>query len=121
MEQQEIKLPFYARLAFLLVAVILILLIMEEGKSIIIPLFFSALISLMLLPVTKWLERRRFPPSLAAAISILLFLVFVIGVFYFLGAQIGDFSKDLPQLGERMQLWVRDLQTWVTGKFHVDA
>lgn len=121
MEKLEIKLPFYARLAFLLLAIMLILLIMEEGKSIIIPLFFSLLIALMLLPITKWLERRRLPASLAAAVSILLFIVFVVGIFYFLGAQIADFSKDLPQLGQRMQLWVQDLQTWATARFHVDA
>jgi predicted PurR-regulated permease PerM len=94
---------------------------MEMGKSIIIPLFFSLLIALMLLPLTSWLERRKLPRSLAAAISILLFIVFVVGVFYFLGAQIVDFSKDLPQLAERMQQWVQELQDWVAQRFHIDA
>jgi len=119
-EQQQIKLPFYARLAFLLISIMLILVFMREGSGIIIPLFFSLLIAFMLLPLTKWLE-RRLPRWLAALIAILLFVLFISGVFYLLGAQIVEFSKDLPQLGERMQGWVASLQAWIAAKYQVDA
>jgi predicted PurR-regulated permease PerM len=120
-DQQEVKLPFYVRLACLLLSIILIVFIMHVGESIIIPLFFSLLIALVLLPITKWLERHRLPRSLAAIISILLFIIVIGSLFYFLGAQIGDFSKDLPQLGARMQAWVHELQGWVATKYHMDA
>ena len=58
-ERHEVKLPFYARLAAILLCVALITEIMSHGRAIIIPLFFSVLISLMLLPLTKLLERWR--------------------------------------------------------------
>ncbi len=97
-EQRAIKLPFYAHLAAILLSLVLIVFILHVGSSIFIPLFFSLLIAFMLLPLTKWLERRRFSRSLAAMVAILLFVILITGVFYFLGAQIGDFSKDLPEL-----------------------
>jgi predicted PurR-regulated permease PerM len=120
-EPKEIKLPFYARLALTLLAILLILVLMSEGKAIIIPLFFSLLIAFMLLPLTKWLERRRFPRSLAAIVSILLFVTFLSGVFYFLGQQISDFSKDVPQLVSRTQAWIADVRHWTTEHYHVNA
>jgi len=120
-ENNTIRLPFYVRFALVLLSVVLILLLMHEARSIIIPLFFSLLIALMLLPVTKWLERRHLPRSLAAIVSILLLVVFLIGgLFSFLTQQVSDFSKDLPQLGARIQVWTKHLQEWISSKYHLN-
>jgi predicted PurR-regulated permease PerM len=118
---EETKHPFYIRLAAILISVMLILVLLKEGSSIIIPLFFSLLIALMLLPFTKWLERRRFPRGLAAGTAILVFVAFVGGLFFFLGAQMAQFSKDLPLLGDRLQTWVADTQVWVANKYGLDT
>jgi predicted PurR-regulated permease PerM len=120
-ERYEVKLPFYARLAGILLCVALITEIMSRGKAIIIPLFFSVLISLMLLPLTKLLERLRLPRGLAAILSVIVFVLFISSIFYFLGAQVVQFSKDLPQLGDRLQEWTDHLRQWVAVKYHVDA
>ncbi len=119
--QRPVRLPFYAHLAAVLLSLVLIVLIMREGSTIFIPLFFALLIALMLLPLVKWLERRKMPRGAAAGIAILLFIACISGIFYFLGAQIGAFSKDLPQLGARMQGWVAQMQGWVAQKYHLDA
>lgn len=119
-DAQTIKLPFYARFALVLLSVVLVLLLMHEAKTIIIPLFFSVLIAFMVLPVTKWLERRRLPRSLAAVLSIFIFLILVAGLISFLTQQISEFSKDLPQLGLRIQEWTQELQGWVSKRYHLD-
>jgi AI-2 transport protein TqsA len=116
-----VKHPFYIRLAAILLSVLLILFFMHEGRTIIIPLFFSVLIAFMLLPLTKWFERRRFPKGLAAFASLLIFIIFLGGICFFFGAQTADFARDLPELGVRMQGWVVNLQGWIAQKFHVDA
>ena len=119
-ENETVRWPFYARLSMVLTSVVLLLFLLHEGKSIIIPLFFSMLIAFMLLPVTKWLERRRLSRTLAAMLSILLFVVFIAGVVFFLGQQIADFSKELPLLGARIQGWTKDIQQWVSMKYKLD-
>ncbi len=65
------RLPFYARLALTLFAIALILLFMWIGKSVLVPLFFSFLASILLHPVVVYLEKRRFPRVLAAGITLL--------------------------------------------------
>lgn len=119
-DNHVVRLPFYARFALVLLSVVLILLLMHEAKAIIIPLFFSVLIAFMVLPVTKWFERRRLPGSVAAILSIIIFLTLVAGLILFLAQQVSDFSKDLPQLGQRMQLWTHDLQAWISRRYHVN-
>jgi predicted PurR-regulated permease PerM len=118
---EEAKHPFYIRLAAVLISLVLILLILKEGSSLIIPLFFSLLIALMLLPFTKWLERRKIPRGFAAGIAILLFITFIAALFFFLGAQMAQFSKDLPLLGERLQTWAADSQLWIANKYGLDT
>ncbi len=119
-EKQAIQLPFYARFALVLLSIVLVLLLMHEARSIIIPLFFSMLIALMLVPATRWLEQRRIPRSIAALLSILIFVVLIAGLIMFLGQQISDFSKDLPMLGKRLQTWTGELQGWVRTKYHLN-
>lgn len=116
-----VKHPFYIRLAAILLSALLILVFLHEGRTIIIPLFFSVLIAFMLLPLTKWFERRRFPRSMAALSALLLFIIALGGVCFFFGAQTTDFARDLPELGVRIQGWTVNLQDWIARKFEVDA
>lgn len=120
-EKQAIELPFYLRLMSVLLSIVLIIFLMHEGRSIIIPLFFSLLIALLLLPLTRWLEAHRFSRPLSAITAILVFVLFVGGILYFLGAQLYEFSRDLPDIGNRMQDWISDLQTWIAKRYQVDA
>ncbi|MEO6832404.1 MAG: AI-2E family transporter, partial [Chitinophagaceae bacterium] len=119
--QTPVKLPFYAKLALSLLAILLVFVLMKLGESIIIPLFFSLLIALMLLPLSNWMERHKILRSLAAGLCVLAFIIFISGILFFLGAQLVSFSHDLPELTDKMQAWVHDLQGWIALKFNVDA
>ena len=119
-ENNVVKLPFYARFSLVLLSIVLILFLMRAADSIIVPLFFSFLIALMLLPLTKWLERRRLPRGVSAIVSILLFVIVIAGIVSFLSQQVGDFSKDIPKLGERIQAWIVQLQAWISRKYHLN-
>lgn len=118
---EETRHPFYIRLAAVLLSLVLILILMKEGSAIIIPLFFALMIAFMLLPFTKWLERKRLPRGAAAMISILVFVAFVGGLFYFLGAQMAQFSEDMPELGVRLKGWAANSQHWIADRYHMDT
>ena len=72
--------PFSSRLAYILISVIIIIYGMYILRDLLIPLSFSIIFALLLLPITQRLENLRFPRSLAITIAILLTL----GVFAFL-------------------------------------
>src|SRR5450432_2163363 len=114
-----VKFPFYARLALTLFAIALILLFMWIGKSILVPLFFSFLVAILLHPVVLFFEKRHLPRALASIIPVLIFMVLVLGLFYFFSHQVVRLSRDLPSLQAKvLQKW-QDIQDWISDKYHV--
>ena len=93
-----LKFPFYARLAFTLFAIALIILFMYMGRSVLVPLFFSFLVAILLHPVVRFLERKRFPRALAAIVTLLIFMILLGGLFYFFSHQVVRLTRDLPSL-----------------------
>ncbi len=114
-----LKFPFYARLAFTLLAVALILLFMWMGKSLLVPLFFSFLVAILLHPVVRFFENKKFPRSLAAVLSLLMFMILVSGIFYFFSRQIDRLTRDLPSLQAKILEKWGDIQAWISEKYHV--
>lgn len=114
-----VRLPFYARLALTLFAIALILLFMWIGKSLLVPLFFSFLVAILLHPVVKFFEKRRFPRSLAAVVTLLIFMVLIGGLFYFFSHQVVRLSRDLPGLQAKVLDKWQDIQDWISDRYHI--
>src|ERR1700676_2683147 len=114
-----LKFPFYARLALTLFAIALILLFMWLGRSLLVPLFFSFLAAILLHPVAHFFEKRRFPRALAAIVTLLLFMVLVVGLFYFFSHQVVRLSRDLPSLQARVMDKWQEIQDWISDKYHI--
>jgi predicted PurR-regulated permease PerM len=114
-----LKFPFYARLALTLFGIALILLFMFLGRSLLVPLFFSFLVAILLHPVVRYFERHRFPRTLAAVIPLLMFMIFVGGIFYFFSHQVVRLSRDLPSLQAKVNEKWYDIQEWISDKYHV--
>ena len=117
-----VKFPFYARLALILLAVVLVIFFLMEGKAIFIPLLFSLLIAILLYPLKSFLERKlhmgRLPSSL---ISVLAFLLCIAAFIYFLTLQVINFSEDLPELQKRVHQIITDIQHWIAVEYHVNT
>ncbi|PZF72122.1 AI-2E family transporter [Taibaiella soli] len=115
------ELPFYARLAFTLISVVLILFLLKEGKGILIPLFFALLASLLLYPVTRRLEKLHIGKGLASILSVLLFLLCIGGFIFFFSLQIIGFSKDIPILETKIQELLQHVQQTISWRYHIDS
>jgi AI-2 transport protein TqsA len=114
-----LKFPFYARLALTLFAIALILLFMWFGRSLLVPLFFSFLVAILLHPLAKYFERKRFPRPLAAIATLLIFMVLVGGLFYFFSHQVVRLSRDLPALQTKILEKWGDIQDWISDTYHI--
>jgi AI-2 transport protein TqsA len=115
-----VKLAFYARLALILHAVFLIILLLYVGRTIFIPLFFSFLIAVLLQPFQGFLERKKIPRSIACLISLLIFIIVISGLFFFFSKELGSFSKELPQVKEKFSDLLQNFREWISDKYHID-
>jgi len=73
------------------------------------------------LPFTKFLERLKFPRTLATFIAIILGLVFIGSIVYFLYFQITSFIKDVPTIKKNLADHYVTIQNWAEQKLHIST
>jgi predicted PurR-regulated permease PerM len=113
------SLPFYVKVCLNLVSICLISMILYLGQGILVPLFFSILLATLLLPVTNFLQRKKFPKVLAILLVIFVALAVIAAVIYFLSRQISIFLEDIDTIRQRLTALAHDFQGWVDEKFNI--
>ena len=113
------KVPFYLKATISIFGLSLTGFLIVIGKDIIVPVAFAVLLSMLLLPMNNWLEKRRLPRVAAIIISIIVALVTIIGLLYFLSIQIAGFAGDMPAIKKQLLEHAHTLQAWVHQTFNV--
>jgi len=115
------QLPYSIRLCFQILLVLLIVFIIVQCKVILVPLYFSFLLSILLLPVTNFFEKLQFPHAFAALLSVLLAAVVIATVIYLLSAQIVAFLNDIPSIKKHLAEHYQTLQNWIETRFNIST
>jgi predicted PurR-regulated permease PerM len=116
------ELPFYIQFTFKLLMLLLLCIFVVQGQNVVIPFIFSILLSILLLPVTNFLEHKlRFPKSLANLIAVIFALTIIGGIIYFFSHQIASFLQDMPTLKKNLGVHYETVQKWVQQKFGLSS
>lgn len=110
------ELPVTVRRSIEIAGLFIVGLIIVAGKMVIMPLLTALYISIVLLPVYRFLSRRRIPNILAIALS-LLFLFICLGlIIWFLSAQMSGLISDFPEIKKNAMLHLQTLSDWINRK-----
>ncbi|MEP7239010.1 MAG: AI-2E family transporter, partial [Ferruginibacter sp.] len=115
------QLPYSARLSFKLLLVVIIAFIIVQFKMILVPLYFSVLLSILLLPLANFLERLQLPRAMGALISVLSALIVITLVIYLLSAQVVSFLNDIPSIKKHLAEHYQTVQTWIEQRFNIST
>jgi predicted PurR-regulated permease PerM len=113
--------PFYLQATICLFGIALLGLLIYLGQDIIVPIAFSILLAILLLPITNWLEKRGVSRVISILISILIALITISSIVYFLSVQIAGFADDLPAIKKNLAEHARTLQNWVQTTFNISS
>ena len=113
--------PYSVRLCFQILLVILIAFVITSCKVILVPLYFSVLLSILLLPLTNFFERINFPRGLAAITSVLIALIIIVVIIYLLSSQIIAFLNDIPSIKKHLTEHYDTLQHWIEQRFNIST
>src|SRR6478735_7650198 len=114
----NIKLPFYAHLALILISIWFLFYGIYIGQDILLPLGFSFLIAVLLQPLEKLFERIKIPRVIAILLSMLIAAAFLFGLFTILTRQVGIFMNDLPAIQKNVSNFLNNAQQWISDTFH---
>jgi predicted PurR-regulated permease PerM len=117
-----IKLPFYAKLTFILLSLISLSYIFYIGQDILIPILMSFLFAILLRPITLFFKTKlHFPHVLAVMISVLLFVLIILGIFIFLSFQISTIIEDFDKIKENITIHFSHIQEFIKDNFQISS
>lgn len=111
--------PFYFKATVKLLLVGLIVAFLILAKNILLPFTIAVFFTFLLLPVSRKLEKWRFPKVLAILISIVLAMTFFAALVYFFYAQVVSFVNEWPELEKAFLAKWDTLQQFISETFHV--
>jgi predicted PurR-regulated permease PerM len=114
------KLPFYARFAYILLTLVLLVVICFYGQGILSPIMLALLFAILLRPVTNLLnDKLRLPNVLASLIAVLLFVLFFAAIFYFISTQLAGMADDWDKIKNNLFTHYTHLQEYVRDTFSI--
>ena len=110
------SLPLTVRRAIELMGIYFLATIILTGREIITPVVLAFFLALMLLPILRFLRRKKVPETLAIVLCIL-FLAIIIGlVVWFFSSQIAQLIADFPQIKKNVNLHLNSLSGSISVK-----
>ncbi|WP_316799524.1 AI-2E family transporter [Pedobacter frigidisoli] len=110
--------PFYIKAPVILLGLVISVYILSVLRDVLVPLAFSALIAILLNPLSVRLERRM-PRALAIGLSMLIALAVLMGLMYFLSSQIAHFFDNLDAMKQKLVELMHTLQQWLEHSFGI--
>jgi len=111
-------LPLTVKRSIELLGLIALTAVIFIGKDIIMPVLMAFFISIVLLPVYRFLKGKKIPESLSIILSILLVALFVALILWFFSNQIGILVKDFPEIKKNVTQHINSLSDWVSRITH---
>jgi predicted PurR-regulated permease PerM len=116
----EIKFPFYVKLACTLVSLAVIVFFLCVASQILVPILLSMLFAILLRPLVNFYHKRvRFPHVLAVLISVILFVLLITGIIFFITWRIGGIADDWNKIKGNLLINYHLLQHWIKDSFHI--
>jgi predicted PurR-regulated permease PerM len=106
------KPAFHQRLSTNLITLSILGAVLYIGQDLLLPIFFAILLGTLLLPASRYLQRKKVPESLSILIPLVLFFIILGCLLYFLSYQVVHFFDDLPEIKEKIDSLFKSIQRW---------
>jgi predicted PurR-regulated permease PerM len=111
--------PIYVRGAYFLLFILLLIMTLYLGQALWITLIAATILSFLMLPIVRRLERAYLPRWLASLFGVF-FVVAVVGsLVYFVGSQLLGLIDDLPKLQASIEQKSEKMYEYVADRAHI--
>ncbi|WP_200975540.1 AI-2E family transporter [Echinicola sp. 20G] len=116
----EKKYPSSIILASKLIVLFLTIALAHFLKSVLVPMMFALIISIMLYPLCNLLERIKFPRAAASILSVIVATLVLSGLMYFIVHQVIVIGKDGQDIATNFGNIYDSIQKWFESKFGLE-
>lgn len=105
--------------AVILLIAVLTVVILVFAKPFLVPIVFAALLAMLLVPISNWLQKKKINKALAAVLSILTLVTFFAIVFAFVAWQVSDLAEDASKIEQQVKERYQQVQQFVSSKLGI--
>jgi len=113
--------PLTVKRSIELLGLVLLVAILVVGNNIIMPVIMAFFISIVVLPVYRFLIRKKLPEAIAIILPILLLVILIGLLVWFFSAQVGILVSDFPQIKNNVNIHLKALSSWVNSVSHIST
>jgi predicted PurR-regulated permease PerM len=117
----EVKQSPIIHYTFFLIGASLLVFVLHRLDGILLPLFFSALLSVLLLPMVLRLEKWGWSSVWAIIAALLVMVLAVLGLIAVFGSQLMELRSELPLLQQKLIVLFDEGQQWAHQRFGMDV
>ena len=111
--------PSLQRPVYVLFFLFLVIAGIYFAKPFLVPLCFGGLLSMLFLPVSRWLQRKGFNNALAILTCVLLFVAILSGIVWLITWQVTDLTSDLGNIEQKLNQMIADLKQSINKNFGI--
>jgi predicted PurR-regulated permease PerM len=115
------SLPLTVRRSLEIIGLYFLGTILYIGRDIITPLLMAFFLAIILLPVYRWLRKKKLPEVAAISLSVLLLIILIGLIVWFFSAQISALVADFPQIEKNVRSHLNALSDWMNRQFGITA
>ncbi|CAG5018651.1 Putative transport protein YhhT [Dyadobacter sp. CECT 9275] len=112
------NLPSTVKRSIELLGIVLLVSILVVGNDIIMPLIMAFFISIVLLPVNRFLKNHKVPEAVSIVLPILMLVIILAGIVWFFSAQVKSLVSDFPRIKSNVNIHLQSLSKWISGISH---
>ena len=116
----EMKLPFYAKAALILIGLLALFTVLDIAQSIIVPLVFAIIIAIALHPVVNFLTRIKVNRVIAIILTLVLTFLVIVAFGALIISQGIRFGESWPILAEKFDGFLNQTITAASGYFDIN-
>lgn len=103
----------------LLASVALVVVFLSLSKSIMVPFCWALVLSLMVLPVSRWFEKVLSNRALGVILCIVVVFVFFLSILFLLSSQVLALTDEVPELNDKFGKYIADFRTYVEDRWNI--
>ena len=115
-QSPSIQRPLYIIFFFFLVTAAIYF-----AKPFLVPLCFGGLLSMLFLPVSRWLQRKGFVKGLAILTCVIAFVAIIVGIVWLITWQVTDLASDLGSIEQKLNKMIDELKQSITKNFGISS
>jgi predicted PurR-regulated permease PerM len=111
--------PYLTQTLRILLFFILSFVVLYFGKPVLVPLAFGGVFALLLIPVSRWLERHKCNRAISSLICVLVLVLVFSGIFLLLKWQMSDLAKDLDNIEQRLGEILTQIKVYIRSNLGI--